>query len=916
MSQRNCLYYLHAHRRTIYSVVLAEAFSTAFHCSENNVGNQRAKYELIPGLGDSGSAGNQATDFIESVSAQIEGQAADIISSIARDNFVPFNVLGGDSTANIEEPTQQVEVNPNPNRPPGSWEFIVEAKVALSTSEVWSRMRNFGHILLYGLQNLADDFRSLDSKGKRWIIDVRPGENFVIEVTTTNDETFFHVVKAESHTSDVFPGVDISGSSFFIQFIPTNDGFTKIEFGWGGSVRGPRDVAKTAVAGFGQELVDNLEDELGETCESGKNIRTIEGDCNNLSRPKSGAAGHALIRLGNGDPAYPNGDPHQPSGPIHISPRVISNRLCAHSPGLGILEDKASSLRHECFTDTVDELKWEICPTKSASATFGRTTVVSLDWKRFKKHSSGSLMLHFSDGSCELEIMFICSGPKRLELFGEVCGEKGNRLYHPEACSIKSGEDQVLNSQLGLTDLFWSFGQFVDHDLDLTPVAQLADNEQPGFSRNSRPSDTEVMPIPVPDNDFYMQSTEMEFERSVLFKDRKRGLHENQHSAFADLGQLYGVDYLRARALRSFIGGKLKVSAGDLPPFNKIDGPGALRAKVDNAPDAEDKFFAVGDLRGNEQPTLLALHIIWIREHNLVCDELAAQFPKWTDDRLYQTARAIVIAEYQSILYDEWLPLLLGGPLLPSSGYSYNAAIDPSISAVFSTAAFRIGHTMVGSYLLKISPGDRTRATVEQVPLRDLFFKPEVFEREGIDDYVRGAAWHVAKEVDAFVVDELRNFLFTEHSNRGHMDLVALNLQRGRDMGLPSFNQCRRIFNLSPYTSFDAFIPDEHLAASSATVYENNVENVDLFYGCIAEKHHGNALVGQTAFGIIFDQFRRIRDGDRFFFKALQWDPIILSAYPRINDIMEGKIKLREIILRTTGISPRELGHRSSVFKV
>jgi len=56
----------------------------------------------------------------------------------------------------------------------------------------------------------------------------------------------------------VFPGVDVSGSTFFIQFIPTDDGATKIEFGWGGSVNGPRDVARTAVGAFGQELVNRF----------------------------------------------------------------------------------------------------------------------------------------------------------------------------------------------------------------------------------------------------------------------------------------------------------------------------------------------------------------------------------------------------------------------------------------------------------------------------------------------------------------------------------------------------------------------------------------------------------------------------------------------------------------------------------
>jgi len=183
-----------------------------------------------------------------------------------------------------------------------------------------------------------------------------------------------------------------------------------------------------------------LEDRFGETCESGKNIRTIEGDCNNLSQPKRGAAGHALTRMGNGDPAYPNGDPRNPSGPIHISPRVISNELCAHSPGLGILEDQASALHHECFTDFVDALEWSICPLRSAVATSGVTIVFSLDWIGFKKHSSGSLLLHYTDGSCDLEIMLICSGLERLELIGDVCGQKGNRLYHPQACSVSSGK--------------------------------------------------------------------------------------------------------------------------------------------------------------------------------------------------------------------------------------------------------------------------------------------------------------------------------------------------------------------------------------------------------------------------------------------------------------------------------------------
>lgn len=57
---------------------------------------------------------------------------------------MPFNVPGGDPTANVEEPQNHVETNPNPNRPAGSWDFIIEEKVTLATSEVWSSMSNFG----------------------------------------------------------------------------------------------------------------------------------------------------------------------------------------------------------------------------------------------------------------------------------------------------------------------------------------------------------------------------------------------------------------------------------------------------------------------------------------------------------------------------------------------------------------------------------------------------------------------------------------------------------------------------------------------------------------------------------------------------------------------------------------------------
>ncbi len=72
-------------------------------------------------------------------------------------------------------------------------------------------------------------------------------------------------------------------------------------------------------------------------------------------------------------------------------------------------------------------------------------------------------------------------------------------------------------------------------------------------------------------------------------------------------------------------------------------------------------FFYPGDSRVREQPLLTIMHTIWVREHNRVANELFNIFGTGkTDEFYYQEARRIVIAEFQHINYNEYLPTLLG----------------------------------------------------------------------------------------------------------------------------------------------------------------------------------------------------------------------------------------------------------------
>ena len=62
----------------------------------------------------------------------------------------------------------------------------------------------------------------------------------------------------------------------------------------------------------------------------------------------------------------------------------------------------------------------------------------------------------------------------------------------------------------------------------------------------------------------------------------------------------------------------------------------------------------------NEQPLLTVMHTIWLREHNRIAENLVRAVPGQTDEFYYQHARRIVIAEMQHIIYNEYLPVIIG----------------------------------------------------------------------------------------------------------------------------------------------------------------------------------------------------------------------------------------------------------------
>lgn len=197
----------------------------------------------------------------------------------------------------------------------------------------------------------------------------------------------------------------------------------------------------------------------------------------------------------------------------------------------------------------------------------------------------------------------------------------------------------------------------------------------------------------------------------------------------------------------------------------------------------------------------------------------------------------------------------------------YDPEVNPGVSNLFSTAAFRVGHSMLSPMLLRLD--DQLNPIVEgNLALRNAFFAPErIIQEGGIDPIFRGLTTQVMQDVDPLVIDEVRNFLFGPPGSGG-FDLASLNIQRGRDHGLPDYNAVRTNLGLPRVTSFAEITSNVDLQHRLRQVY-GSVDNIDVWVGGLAEDKYHDALVGETFHRILKDQFQRLRDGDRYWYENI-----------------------------------------------
>lgn len=455
----------------------------------------------------------------------------------------------------------------------------------------------------------------------------------------------------------------------------------------------------------------------------------------------------------------------------------------------------------------------------------------------------------------------------------------------PSAREISNSiADQGVNgttNQGRMSALVYAWGQFIDHDLGLTPTGK-----------------SEPMPIAIPSGDPYFDPNSagtktMAFLRSEAAPGTGSSISNprqqvNSLTAWLDGSMIYGTDKGTANALRTNVDGKMKLASdGMLPQNNAQNFPSGSVPMMNGSPTlSSDKMFAAGEVRANENIELSSLQTLFVREHNRWASILKTKNPALKDEEIYVRARAIVIGELQSITFNEWLPTVLG-PKAVGPYRGYDSKTNPQLSNEFATAGFRFGHSLLSDEIGFLDSDGNPIA--EDVQLSDALFNPVLLQKFGIEPVLKYLSSDSASELDSKVVDSVRNFLFGP-PGAGGLDLVSLNIQRGRDHGLASYNSVRVSLGLPAITSFASITRDTTLQSKLASMY-GTVDNIDLWVAILAEDHVPNGNIGPTGTRMIASQFERTRNGDRFWYQNT-FSGSLLSEIQRT--------KLSDVIARNT----------------
>ncbi|XP_054894270.1 peroxidasin isoform X1 [Poeciliopsis prolifica] len=465
----------------------------------------------------------------------------------------------------------------------------------------------------------------------------------------------------------------------------------------------------------------------------------------------------------------------------------------------------------------------------------------------------------------------------------------GYRLPLPRLVSTAMIGTETITPDNRYTHMLMQWGQFLDHDLDSTVVALSQARFSDGqLCAQVCTNDPPCFPIQFPPNDqrqlrsgarcmFFVRSSPVcgSGMTSLLMNSVYPREQINQITSYIDASNVYGSSRHESEQIRDMASHRGLLRQGIIQRTGKALLPFATGPPTECMRDENESpipCFLAGDHRANEQLALTSMHTVWFREHNRIATELLRLNPHWDGDTIYHETRKIVGAQMQHITYNHWLPKILGEAgmriLGPYTGYDPN--VNAGIFNSFATAAFRFGHTLINPILYRLNEHFEP-ITQGHISLHRAFFSPfRIVNEGGIDPLLRGLFGVAGKmRVSTQLLNtELTEKLFSM-AHAVALDLAAMNVQRGRDHGIPPYNDYRTFCNLTSAQTFDDLkneIKNPDVREKLRRLYGTPL-NIDLFPALMAEDLVPGSRLGPTLMCLLATQFKHVRDGDRFWYE-------------------------------------------------
>lgn len=328
---------------------------------------------------------------------------------------------------------------------------------------------------------------------------------------------------------------------------------------------------------------------------------------------------------------------------------------------------------------------------------------------------------------------------------------------------------------------------------------------------------------------------------------------------------------------------------------------------------------------------LTMMSTIFVLEHNAIADALKTAYPQWTDEDLYQRARLITAALIAKIHTTEWTPAIIAHPTtilgmsanwwglegkrihqlfgrlansevisgIPGSETNHYG-IPYSLTEEFSII-YRMHPLIADDYTFRSAADDQLIAEYTFPEIAGPHAQ-EVAERIDLGDaiYSFGVA-----HPGALVLNNFPRFLqqFQRPDNDRLMDLAATDILRTRELGVPRYNQFRRLLHLKPAQRFEDLTDDPAQLAALRRLYRD-VDSVDTIVGMLAEKRPAGFAFSDTAFRIFIVMASRRLNSDRYFTQdftpeiytqlGMDWvqqtsmTDIMLRHYPQLRPVLRG----------------------------